>query len=255
VPREKVPSSRAVSNGNEPRARAKLRAERFATWTDLYAAVMTFCREEIKGQAPSLDVTRLERTAQRLAPTEEEDAFWGANRACRKVIAALLEALDYLEAHPDKMTVAFYAAMLAGVPPLSPPIKGRDRPNVGAVRNAKRPHTQSLRTRLVTAFGRTPDAFWWRGRSPSVRDLAILSLLAGCIPESAKKRQHGAAGQADRPTMIDVVLAEENAIRAAMTQTIPQRLSQTVKKFGMAGALCSASGPCRSCSSASSSRS
>jgi hypothetical protein len=62
-----------------------------------------------------------------------------------------------------------------------------------------------------------------------VRDLAILSLLAGSVPEGVEKQQREAGGLADRPTIADVVAAEENALRAARSHA---RSAQRAKLRG-----------------------
>jgi len=57
---------------------------------------------------------------------------------------------------------------------------------------------------------------WWKDRSPKVRDLAIIALLAGQWPGSTRKQQAEGA-LATRPTVMDVVGAEENTIRALLS--------------------------------------
>jgi hypothetical protein len=54
-----------------------------------------------------------------------------------------------------------------------------------------------------------------------VRDLAIIALLAGQWPGAARTQQGQGSG-ATRPTVKDVVGAEENAIRALLSGRAPK---------------------------------
>jgi hypothetical protein len=66
------------------------------------------------------------------------------------------------------------------------------------------------RTALVLEYDQ-PQRGWWGARQPTVRELALLSLLAGEWPEWATRRL-----KAQSVTVLEVVAAEERAIREAI---------------------------------------
>jgi hypothetical protein len=90
------------------------------------------------------------------------------------------------------------------------------------------PLGSSPRARLVALFEKAPQhVLWWKARTPKVRDLAIISLLAGQRSDAIRKQQAAGRG-ATRPTVLAVVRAEENAVRAFVTLTIPHLPEDTV---------------------------
>ena len=200
----------------EPRARAKLRAKRYATWRELHAAVIDWCRAEAPRLNPKFDVADFERQARRWARADDEP-----RRLWEALVAALERADAFLAANPEATSQSIPAAMLEGF--LSSLIEGNDgmlnrsvRERLKLLQNRHRvPPRNSLRGKLVALFALGPNPIW-PDKAPGVREIAVLSLLAGCIPEGAKQRQEGAGGVADRLTIRDVLQAEQSAVRATL---------------------------------------
>jgi hypothetical protein len=203
------------------RARARLRAQRYSTWKELHGAVLEWCRGEIGRQNPSYDVPGLEQQARGWARGEDDEG----RRHWRAVRDAVVDATNYLDSHPEAPSRSSYAAMLMGF--LSAPCLGADGDYGHSVRErlaswgrrSRDDHKQealSFRTRLVATFCWGPNLLWWGDRLPTIRDLAILCLLAGQVPEGVKKRQSAATTPAERPTVGDVVAAEQEAVREVL---------------------------------------
>jgi hypothetical protein len=223
VPADKATSKnrarkRATGRNEAPRARARLRAKRYETLRELREAVLAWCRDAVRRTNPSFDLPGFERR------TREGVGAWGRGDPAfllwRAVRDAARAAADYLAANPDAPKHSQYAAVLEAF--LSAPCVGSDGALLpigqrlcswGTVR-ARPQGNQSARTRLVQTYGRLPNLLWWGNRKASLRDLAIVTLLGGCFPEAARRQQKDAVSVADRPTVLDVVTAEENTIRA-----------------------------------------
>jgi hypothetical protein len=86
---------------------------------------------------------------------------------------------------------------------------------MGAKRAALGRHCAWTARRLIVVNHGYRDAWWWKGE-PRNRDLAMLSLLAGNMPDgprkvlSAYRREGGSV--LGLPTVLDVVRAEERTI-------------------------------------------
>ena len=76
----------------------------------------------------------------------------------------------------------------------------------------------SFRAQLVKTFYLQRRTCWWGDDGPAVRDLAILTLLAGCTPwgEEMKGRHATDRGHAIEATVSAVVQAEQAAIRVTL---------------------------------------
>jgi hypothetical protein len=207
----------------EPRARAKLRAKRYATWKELQAAVIEWCRSEAPRLNPKFDVANFERQARKWARFDDEP------RRLWEELEKILERVDaFLVANPDSPSESIYAGMLDRF--ITSKIEGsdgkltfsiRERLRNGRDRHRATPRT-SLRVKLVSLFSVGPNPIW-PDKKPGVREIAVLSLLAKCIPEGVKQRQEQAVGEADRPTIAEVLEAEQTAIRATLRKLRPQK--------------------------------
>lgn len=142
---------------------------------------------------------------------------------CR-VQSALAAADEFLKAHPLVAERSLFAALLEGF--FSARVEGNDGRFGLSVRErlAYWPSTtkgarrlgSSPRARLVALFANAPtNVLWWKDRTPNVRDLAMISMLAGQWSEAARKAQRE-GHKATRPTVMDVVRAEERAVRVAL---------------------------------------
>ncbi|HET9954947.1 MAG TPA: hypothetical protein VFQ61_10610 [Polyangiaceae bacterium] len=200
----------------EPRARAKLRAKRYATWKELQAATIEWCRLEAPRLNPRFNVADFERQARKWARFDDEP------RRLWEALEAILERIEaFLVANPDSPSESIYAGMLDRF--MTSKIEGNDGKLTYSIRERLRhgrdryrgtPRT-SLRVKIVSLFSVGPNPIW-PDKKPRVRELAVLSLLAGCIPEGEKRRQEGAVGDADRPTIAEVLEAEQTNIRAVL---------------------------------------
>jgi hypothetical protein len=185
----------------------------------LLEATLAWCREAITKLDPSFDVSAFEaKTRARVRAWERGDP---THRLWRALRDAAGEAADYLKANPGAVEHSFYAAMLEGF--FSAPCLGHEgafSSSIGerlqawgrAYADEQKMEKESARTRLVETYGRGKHLLWWGDRMPTERDLAIVTLLGGCIPESALRRQKNAVRDADRLTVLEVVQAEESAI-------------------------------------------
>jgi hypothetical protein len=236
VPAKKTKRTSEGGKGR-PRALGKLRAKRYSTWKELRAATLEWCWAEVEremGGPVDRDQWRAFLADWFRAVDDEPRRLW------REVRDALVRAADYLDANPEAARAIYYgydlnelisfacyhqvnAAVVNGGDPSEHNVhRGSIR---GWIESARRggprtnPEDWSCRTRLVrSVLGPIGGKWWWGSRKPTVRDLAIMSLLVGNEPEGALKQQRCAAGDADRPTVLDVVAAEENAIRAAKSR-------------------------------------
>ena len=207
----------------EPRARAKLRAKRYGTWKELHAAVIEWCRSEAVRLNPKFDVADFERLASTVARFDDEA------RRLWEALESTLESVEaFLVANPDSPSESIYAGMLDRF--LTSKIEGNDGKLTYSIRERLRngrdryrptPRT-SLRVKVVSLFSVGPNPIW-PDKKPAVREIAVLSLLAGCIPEGEKRRQERAVGDADRPTIAEVLEAEQTNIRAVLKKFRQQK--------------------------------
>jgi hypothetical protein len=209
----------------EARRLARQRAPRFKTDRELRRAVLDWCREWIRGQNPGCDLARIEKDLARWAApitALDDEAFeqWCALRD------ALKKAAKFLEANPAAPEQSAYAAAIEGFfSAACAGNNGKFDKSIGERLN-QWPHTShkdrwplgsSPRARIVAMFENLSGTIlWWSGQRPSPRDLAVITLLAGQWPEAARKLQAGPTG-AGRPTVLGVVRAEENAVRATLS--------------------------------------
>lgn len=226
------PKKKITRKGRE-RKPSGVRAARYTTWKALHAAVLGLCWAHVEDALGG----RVDRVAAiDLIRDRFKDLNDDARRIEREVFDALAKAVEYLDANPQEPTRNAHARTLKDlvsfrcVHDVNAPVTGGDpkeenrsrgsiRGMIDCVRrlDAPGPEDWSRRTRIVvqtSALG--GHAWWWRDRKPLLRDLAVLSLLAGNIPEGAKRRQDGAIRAADRPTVLDVVADEEKGLRTAM---------------------------------------
>ncbi len=162
------------------------------------------------------------------------------NDEAYRLLSGLLDAVAKvdrcLEEHPSAPEKRILAAMMTGA--LAAQCEGSDGDFSLSIRERFRcwrlvpgdirwPLGASPRARLVSLFENTPhQVLWWRDRNPNVRDLAIIALLAGQWPGASRKQQVEGSG-ATRPTVMDVVGAEENATRALLSGRVPKEGCQT----------------------------
>jgi hypothetical protein len=214
-----------MPSSQDERRFAPLRAKRYESAKELRNAVLEWCRTWIHEQNPALEVAQFESDlARQLANTMTVDA------EAFEVWCGLLDALEkankFLEAKPSAPEQSTYAALLEGF--LDTVCEGADgnfdksiRERVSHWRRTSEkdrwPLGSSPRARLVASFEHYPGRMlWWGDRPASVRALAVISLLAGQWPDAARKRQAGGIG-AERPTVMEVIRAEENAVRATLS--------------------------------------
>lgn len=237
MPKEKMPPGPAKGKPDEPPVSGKRRAERFATWDELGAAVLAQCRSELAQLNPTLDIADFERQGAVWIRRDDE-----ALRVWRSVRDACVAASDYLDQHPGPH-VNIYAALLEAFlssrcegHPGDPSFTVRERlstwrwPPTGASSRRRSFRTDLVSMLVGTSVFLSPMAtsevkerseLFARKLAPPqlservVRELALLSLLAGCEPASATARQKRRNG-GDRPTVSDVLRAEANAVRLAL---------------------------------------
>jgi hypothetical protein len=217
--------TRSVSPDASASQGTRARAERYETWPELQRAVLGWCRESIAKESPGFDCAALEADLQRWInhwATDNDEGYkhWFA------FMQAFSRADAYLRDHPSAAERSLFAAMLEAA--FGAACEGNDEGVPGTVRDRLKcwrlveahevwPLGASPRARLVSAFVNAPaNVLWWRDRTPRVRDLAIIALLAGQWPGAARKQQTDGSGST-RPTVMDVVGAEENAIRALLS--------------------------------------
>jgi hypothetical protein len=217
VPNEKVQRLGSEGESMVGRARGKLRAARFATWRELREAVLACCRAEVGRVTPEFPLAEFEEKARRRRQSwERGDPALQIWRELRGIVA---KAEDYLRANPDAVGEFGYATVLNAF--LSAPCIGADGkllPVRERLATWGRPQKQefawldeSARTRIVQTYS-LAGVLWWGDRKPTARDLAIATLLSGCVPEGVKKRQDAATTPAERPTVGDVMAAEVGAV-------------------------------------------
>ena len=214
-----------MNDPSDPRKLVRTRALRYDSWPELQDAVLTWCRERIAEENPGFDIAELEAQLH----TWVSDWASGIDEAYTHLSAmvdAIANADEYLRAHPSAPEKSIFAAMIAAA--LDARCEGADGDFSLSIRERFRrwrlvpddmrwPLGSSPRARLVSMFENAPhNVLWWRDRSPTVRDLAIIALLAGQWPGAARRQQAEGIGAA-RPTVMEVVGAEENAIRALMS--------------------------------------
>jgi hypothetical protein len=214
-----------MSNVLKPSKLVRTQARRYDTWPELQQAVLTWCRKRIAEESPDFDVAALEKQL------HEWVSDWAAdNDEAFARLSAILHAVEaganYLEAHPSAPEKNAFAAMIAGA--LGARCEGSDGDYSLSVRerfrrwqvvpeDVRHPLGSSLRARLAGLFEHAgEDVLWWTARKPEVRDLAIITLLGGQWPQAAR-RQQVEGPRAKRPTVMEVVGAEENAIRALIS--------------------------------------
>jgi hypothetical protein len=200
---------------SDPRRLAATRVQRHGTREELHAAVLTWCRAQILDENPTFDVAGLEadlRDRVALWAHDNDEGFqqWLALRD------AMSNALKYLDGCSDGARQRLFAETVAAF--FNTPCQGynsiRDRVEVWlAAPNELWMHGDAPRARLIAQYANAPpNVLWWVDRKPKVRDLSIITLLAGVWPAAAKgpQREVGAA----RRTVLDVVGAADNAVRA-----------------------------------------
>ncbi len=220
-----MPRKSQTLRTGEARRLARQRAPRFKTDRELRSAVLDWCREWIRERNPRCDVARIEMDLARWAApiTALDDAAFEQWCAMRD---SLDKAAKFLEANPAAPEQSAYAAAIEGF--FSAACEG----NTGKLdksigerlsqwprmsKNDRWPLGSSPRARIVATFENLSGTIlWWSGPRPSPRDLAVITLLAGQWPEAARKRQAGPSG-AGRPTVLGVVRAEENCVRATLS--------------------------------------
>jgi hypothetical protein len=168
----------------------------------------------VERRAPQFDVAEWERN------TRDEINAWGegakARRLWNAVRVVLAKAVDYVDTHPSARGA--HVGKLRGL--LETPCQGNADTTLRPLRerlvywgrDSKEERRllgvgRSIRTALVMRYADQANSLWWQGK-PSVRDLAMVSLLAGNIPEAAETLQRGARGL--RP--LEVVALEEKAV-------------------------------------------
>jgi hypothetical protein len=187
--------------------------------------VLAWCRVWVHEQDPACDAAQLERYLtrwQRESAAIDEEAFerWSA------VLDAIEKADQFLAEKPLAAQHSTFAGRIEGF--LGSLCQGNDGDFDMSIRERLKhsrrisqkdrwPLGSSLRARLVASFQNFPGGIvWWHDRRPSPRDLAVINLLAGLWPDAARKRQAEGIGGA-RPTVKEVVRAEENAVRATLS--------------------------------------
>lgn len=224
-----------MNKHGDPRKLVRTRALRYDTWPVLQRAVLTWCRERITEENAGFDVSALEDQLRGWVSdwaADNDEAYIRLSG----LLDAITEADKYLQAHPSAPEKNVFAAMIAGA--LGARCEGSDGDFSLSIRerfqrwrlvpdDARHPLGSSPRARLVSLFENAPHRLlWWQDRSPKVRDLAIIALLAGQWPGAAKKQQADGS-MATRPTVMDVVGAEENAIRALLSGRTVKRAHPT----------------------------
>jgi hypothetical protein len=176
--------------------------------------------------------TRNENPSFDLGKFEEQAHLWSSARADRPWFAlqeAVAGAIAYVDAHPAEVNLPGYAAMLNGflstlcasadgrLLPIRERLKAWGRPYSSKEKHVIRGGT-SFRAQLVKTFHLKRRACWWGERGPTVRDLAMLTLLAGCTPwgEEMKGRRAVDRGHVVDTTVRGVVQAEQAAIRVTL---------------------------------------
>jgi hypothetical protein len=139
--------------------------------------------------------------------------------------SGLDQARAYLRANPEAPRENLYAAHIEGF--FDTVCQGNDGKfdqSIGARLRTwspfsskdRLPYGASPRARLVGMFvNLSGQVVWWGDRPPKVRDLAVINLLAGLWPGAVRQAQTGGVG-ASKPTVVSVVRAEENAVRATL---------------------------------------
>lgn len=179
--------------------RAAKRAPRFTSLRELKAATYAWCVDEVNrlvGPHPAGQSWWNERQAAALREsiTVSDDA----RAICVELRRTLVAADDFLRAHPEADDG--YVNEL--------------RRNVAACRwslslGRGTPDTSwTPRTYLLAEYDRVRE-WWWHGRDPRIRDLTILSLLAGNFPEVRKQLKERGV------TVQEAVRAEERALGQA----------------------------------------
>jgi hypothetical protein len=220
--------ARRNSKDNEP-PRKSQRAERFTNTLALRAAVRSWCCVEIlrRSENPEFDLAKL--SAQVAAWAAEDAAKYGATTLWLDLCGVVAKCIAYVDAHAEKTKQPGHAALLAAflsalsttdADPVMRPIRERFAPlllNEIGERASRRELTKSLRTRIVRTFYSVPRVLWWGDKRPAPRDLALLTLLTGCFPlPPENKARRAAQGKGTGPTVLDVLRAEQTAVRAAL---------------------------------------
>lgn len=223
------------SKSSKPTKSARLLAKRYATWEELHAAVLTQCRAELAALNSALDIADFERQAAGWRRPDDRPL-----RAWRAVRDAYLKAKALLDEQPGPYANVYTAQLEGYLSARCQGPRGDFSHTIGERLSSwvwppsganSRP--LSFRTGLVLMLVKARCVFLssvaaceLQDRSERslrkhalmkrserlVRELALLTLLAGCAPESVKTRQ-SRSGEAGRPTVSDVVRAEANAVR------------------------------------------
>jgi hypothetical protein len=234
-----------------PQARAALRAPRYKSWKGLHAAALSLCRKEIERKDPTFDVAAFEQEAQQRVRWRNENEPLRLWMALRDVLVA---ADAYLKKCPsvgddknifaDRLDAILSTPVIGNEITTPPLVNDLPIPELDAlVRTApsyqsyaplrdrlsgwsesqpisgskRRDQDVQLRKSFVDRYRERKDELWWKGL-PHVRDLAIVTLLAGLIPRGVQKRQNASKDEVAGPTASEVIDAEEHSIHALLSR-------------------------------------
>lgn len=215
--------------------RAPLRAARYQTWDDLHAAVLVECERQILAENPSFDVTKF--MSEMLARVEQTPAGAPGTPLFRALRDAAAAAIDYVERPGPGTALGLHTELLAA-------LFSSSLIDASGERHAIRPFFRTwgrghrseraadkwgVRTKIIRLFHGVPDAAWWVGRKPTERDLAIVTLLSGCVPKGIRERQEESTGGADAPLVVDVMDAEESAVRVSIGRIQKSRRQRSTR--------------------------
>jgi hypothetical protein len=191
------------SKSGKPGSRIRKPALEFPSLHKLKTATLEWCAAEVNRLSgpppdrwPDWPGWWNEREAAHLSEsiTVSDDA----REICNDLRRILVKADDFLRGHP-KANDGYVDELRRNVAACQWSLSlGRSGPD----------GEWTPRTYLVAEYGRSRE-WWWHDRDPRVRDLAILSLLAGNFPDLRRQlSEHGL-------TVEDAVRAEERAIGQA----------------------------------------
>jgi hypothetical protein len=193
-------SKKLARNGGRGATRG-LRAQRYANPIALREATVAHCES-------LLNVTRADvrEWVENLTQWfEEDDQPAQVYEALRMALRNAIRLVDG-QPLPDKHGPV--AIVRRFVDRLGPEHRGW----IEAAEPLPRREFTATRARIVAAWGHR-DMWWWHNRKPSIRDLAMLSILAGEFPHTVISPD---APRPDQPTVAKAIEAECRLVRKCL---------------------------------------
>jgi len=181
----------ATDRGMRRRLGVDLRREvRTEDWTvpELRTATLTECRRRVEFWAPGFWCSRQEKHLRSsVKPDEFERHADTAKAVYQRAFQALADLADFADSMPDRRDGCMQALERIAREVARPALTNLDHfggagPRLYTPRGIDEDLASARRLAVVANYDR-PDHWWWSGRRPTRTELAVLSILAGNLPD------------------------------------------------------------------------